>query len=108
MDVKHSVLRQQKKSTYCGITAGLSCDGDPVSVTAASQPSILTLSDHEKAEIRAGGASAREVLERAESLPPEHILKLHGAARGLRGTVPESRQGDRARFFGADEVERVA
>jgi hypothetical protein len=56
---------------------------------------LLTLSDREKAEIRAGGARAREVLERAESLPPEHILKLHGAIRGLRAAP---RQGDRVRL----------
>jgi hypothetical protein len=45
---------------------------------------ILTLSDDEKAEIRAGGARAKEVLERSESLAPEQLRKLHGAVRGLR------------------------
>jgi hypothetical protein len=45
---------------------------------------ILTLSDEEKAEIRAGGERAREVLERSESLGPEQLRKLHGAVRGLR------------------------
>lgn len=45
---------------------------------------ILTLSDEEKAEIRQGGERAREVLERSESLGPEHLRKLHGAVRGLR------------------------
>jgi hypothetical protein len=59
---------------------------------------ILTLSDQEKAEIRAGGARAREVLERAESLPQEHLLKLHGAVRGLRGAGAPPRQGDRVRL----------
>ena len=44
---------------------------------------ILTLSDAEKSEIRAGDRRAREILDRAESLPPEHLLKLHGALRGL-------------------------
>jgi hypothetical protein len=58
---------------------------------------ILTLSDEEKAEIRAGGARAREVLERAESLPPEHMMKLHGAIRGLRRAAPVKR-GDRVRL----------
>jgi hypothetical protein len=57
---------------------------------------ILTLSDDEKSEIRQGGARAREVLERAESLPPEHILKLHGALRGLRPAP--LKQGDRVRL----------
>jgi hypothetical protein len=57
---------------------------------------VLTLSDEEKAQIRAGGARARELLERAESLPSEHLLKLHGAVRGLQGAPP--RQGDRVRL----------
>jgi hypothetical protein len=56
---------------------------------------ILTLSEQEKAEIRAGDPRAREVLERSESLPPEHLLKLHGALRGLPRAI---RQGDRVRL----------
>ena len=65
---------------------------------------ILTLSDDEKAEIRAGDARACEILERAESLPPEHLMKLHGALRGLRGparredAAVEWRAGDRVRL----------
>jgi len=55
---------------------------------------ILTLSDDEKAEIRAAGGRAREILERAESLTAEDILKLHGAVRGK--TAP--RVGDRVRL----------
>jgi hypothetical protein len=45
---------------------------------------ILTLSDEEKAAIRAGDARTREILERSEALPPEHLAKLHGALRALR------------------------
>ncbi len=45
---------------------------------------ILTLSDEEKAEIREGDQRARQVLERSESMPPEQLMKLHGALRGLR------------------------
>ena len=59
---------------------------------------ILTLSDSEKAEIRGGGARAREVLDRAESLPPEHLMKLHGAVRGLRPLAPLPKAGDRVRL----------
>jgi hypothetical protein len=59
---------------------------------------ILTLSDEEKAEIRGGGARAREVLERSESLPPEQIMKLHGALRGLRPAAAKVKQGDRVRL----------
>ncbi len=47
---------------------------------------ILTLSEQEKAEIRAGDERARQVLERSESMPPEQLMKLHGALRGLRAT----------------------
>lgn len=59
---------------------------------------ILTLSDEEKAEIRAGGARARQILERAEALPPEHMMKLHGAVRGLRRAAPPLKPGDRVRL----------
>jgi hypothetical protein len=45
---------------------------------------ILTLSDQEKAEIRNGDERARQVLERSECMPPEQLMKLHGALRGLR------------------------
>ncbi len=59
---------------------------------------ILTLSDAEKAEIRGGGARAREVLERSETLPPEQMMKLHGALRGLRPAAAKLKQGDRVRL----------
>jgi hypothetical protein len=45
---------------------------------------ILTLSDEEKREILEGDARAREVLQRTESLPVEHLLKLHGVLRGVQ------------------------
>jgi hypothetical protein len=45
---------------------------------------ILTLTDAEKLEVRAGDDRARRILERTEMLPPEHFQKLHGAMRGLR------------------------
>jgi hypothetical protein len=44
---------------------------------------ILTLTDEEKQEVRAGDERARRILERTEMLPPEHFQKLHGAMRGL-------------------------
>jgi hypothetical protein len=58
---------------------------------------ILTLSDEEKAEIRGGGSRAREILERSETLPPEQMMKLHGALRGLRPAF-RVKQGDRVRL----------
>ena len=56
---------------------------------------IMTLSDEEKAEIRAGDEQARRILERTESLPPEQFMKLHGALRGLARpkAVSRRRQG---------------
>jgi len=45
---------------------------------------ILTLSDDEKREIRRGDDRAREILERTESMPAEHFMKLHGVLRGMR------------------------
>jgi hypothetical protein len=44
---------------------------------------ILTLTDEEKEEVRNGDERARRILERTETLPPEHFQKLHGAMRGL-------------------------
>lgn len=60
---------------------------------------VLTLSDEEKAEIRAGDERARSVLARAEALPPEQLAKLHGAVRGMgRIARPEVRQGSRVKL----------
>jgi hydrogenase maturation protease len=51
---------------------------------------IMTLTDEEKQEVRNGDARARHILERTEMLPDEHLMKLHGALRGLR-PVEESK-----------------
>jgi hypothetical protein len=45
---------------------------------------ILTLSDEEKREVRQGDDRAREILERTESMPAEHFMKLHGVLRGMK------------------------
>lgn len=47
---------------------------------------ILTLSDDEKREIRETDDRARQVLERTETMPMEHFLKLHGVLRGMKPT----------------------
>ena len=44
---------------------------------------ILTLTDEEKAEVRDSEERARSILERAETLPAEHLMRLHGTIRGL-------------------------
>jgi hypothetical protein len=56
---------------------------------------VLTLADGEKAEIRAGGGEGARLLDRAESLAPEHLMRLHGVIREFR---PVFRKGDRVRL----------
>jgi hydrogenase maturation protease len=50
---------------------------------------ILTLTDDEKREMRSSDPRARQILERTESLPVEHFMKLHGALRGLHPASKE-------------------
>ncbi len=45
---------------------------------------VLTMTDEEKAEMKSADTRSRHLLERTETLPPEHMMKLHGAIRGLR------------------------
>jgi hypothetical protein len=45
---------------------------------------ILSLTEEEKAEMRASDPRAREILERTEALTPEEILRLHGTIRDWR------------------------
>jgi hypothetical protein len=42
---------------------------------------ILSLTDDEKAEMRASDPRARAILERTEALTPEELMRLHGAIR---------------------------
>ena len=42
---------------------------------------ILSLTDEEKAEMRATDPRAREILERTEALTPEEIMRLNGTIR---------------------------
>lgn len=48
----------------------------------------LTLTDEEKAQVRATDPRGSALLGRAENLPPELFERLHGAIRGLRPAVP--------------------
>jgi hypothetical protein len=45
---------------------------------------IMTLTDHEKLEMNQIDPRARQILERTECMPPEQLMKMHGALRGLR------------------------
>ncbi len=44
---------------------------------------IMTMTDAEKFEMRNSDERARKILERTESLPMEHLVKLHGSLREL-------------------------
>jgi hypothetical protein len=50
---------------------------------------ILTLTDGEKNEMRNADQRSRQILERTESMPAEHFMKLHGVLRGLRPAEEE-------------------
>jgi hydrogenase maturation protease len=52
---------------------------------------IMTMTDEEKREMRHSDERARQILERTETLPAEHLMKLHGALRGLRPVKEEAR-----------------
>jgi len=45
---------------------------------------IMTLTDDEKREMSQSDERARQMLERTETMPVEHWMKLHGVLRGLR------------------------
>jgi hypothetical protein len=60
---------------------------------------VLTLSEEEKQEVRAGDERARDIVDRTEALPAEAFAKMHGAIRGLRKAAKlEFREGDRVRL----------
>jgi hypothetical protein len=39
---------------------------------------VLSLTDEEKAEVRASDPLVREILDRSEGLSPEELMRLHG------------------------------
>jgi len=51
---------------------------------------IMTLTDEEKREMSQSDERARQVLERTETMPVEHLMKLHGVLRGLRPLKEET------------------
>jgi hydrogenase maturation protease len=50
---------------------------------------IMTMTDGEKAEMRNTDDRARQILERTESLPVEHLARLHGTLRDLHSMKEE-------------------
>jgi hydrogenase maturation protease len=63
-------------------SAGNFFDGTEIDEMLALR--VMTMTDDEKREMRNVDRLARELLERTESLPQEHLLKLHGTMRGLK------------------------
>ena len=53
---------------------------------------IMTLTDEEKREMSQSDERARQMLERTETMPVEHLMKLHGVLRGLRPLTGEETQ----------------
>jgi hypothetical protein len=51
---------------------------------------ILAMTDDEKREMRSSDERARKMLERTETLPMEHLMKLHGTLRELRPLKEET------------------
>jgi hypothetical protein len=45
---------------------------------------IMSMTDEEKREMRHVDERARQILERTEALPEEHLFRMHGALRSLR------------------------
>ena len=70
-------------------SAGELFDGTEIDEILALR--ILTLTDEEKQEMRRGDDRARQILERTESLPFEHMMKLHGVLRGIRSVNDEAK-----------------
>ncbi|MGH3721729.1 MAG: hypothetical protein ACRDRI_23350 [Pseudonocardiaceae bacterium] len=54
----------------------------------------MTLTDEEKAEVRATDDRARKLMDRIDSMPPEMLDKLHGAIRYLGETPGTRREPD--------------
>lgn len=51
---------------------------------------ILTMTEEEKREMRSTDERARRILDRTESLPAEHLAKLHGTLRELHALEEEA------------------
>ncbi|HEX3747892.1 MAG TPA: hypothetical protein VHW09_28350 [Bryobacteraceae bacterium] len=69
-------------------SAGDLCDSTEIDEILTLR--ILTLTDEEKAEVRNSESRAREILERAEAIPAEHMMRLHGTIRGLAPAKPDA------------------
>lgn len=64
-------------------SAGELCDSTEIDEILTLR--VLTLTDEEKREARSTDPRAAAIVERADSMPPEMLDRLHGAIRYLRG-----------------------
>jgi len=55
---------------------------------------IMTMTDDEKSEMRNSDDRARKILERTETLPMQHLMKLHGTLREMRRELRPSISGE--------------
>jgi hypothetical protein len=56
---------------------------------------VMTLTDDEKQQMREGDERARQILARTELLPPEQLMKVHGAMRNLGPSASSRPEKDR-------------
>jgi hypothetical protein len=55
-------------------------------------PRVLTLTNEEKAQMRASDDRGRELLQRTEQSAREQLMRTHGTIRGLRPRTPPDRE----------------
>jgi hydrogenase maturation protease len=58
------------------------CDATEIDEMLALR--VMTMTDHEKREMRSVDAHARSILERTERLAPNHFRNLHGTMRAVK------------------------
>jgi hypothetical protein len=66
---------------------------------------VMTLTEEEKREARGTDPRARQIVERADAMPPEIFERLHGAVRAVRSLAPNAAATDGA---GRGEAGRAA
>ena len=60
--------------------------GDATEIDEMLTLRVLTMTDEEKREMNHVDGFARKILERTESLSPDHFMKMHGTMRDVKAT----------------------
>lgn len=63
-------------------SAGDFCDGTEIDEMLALR--VMTMTEEEKGEMRRVDGLARKILERTETLSPDHFAKMHGTMRDIK------------------------